>query len=123
MLLFLSWFNNAHSIDYRYVASRGEDPSRGTGDLSRGVAAATTPSTPDPAPSTSLLPIPLTTITGESTSSSSTDPNSEDPSNKRGNEELENRDHRETWIHDPEWLRVESWLDEHPDFCLDYFLR
>lgn len=40
---------------------------------------------------------------------------------KKWNEERE-RD-RETWIHDPEWLRVESWIDEHPDFCLDYFLR
>lgn len=30
---------------------------------------------------------------------------------------------RDAWIHDPEWLRVESWLDEHPDFSLDYFLR
>ncbi|XP_046649494.1 dual 3',5'-cyclic-AMP and -GMP phosphodiesterase 11-like isoform X3 [Daphnia pulicaria] len=40
---------------------------------------------------------------------------------RRWNEERE-RD-RETWINDPEWLRVESWLDEHPNFCLDYFLR
>ena len=40
---------------------------------------------------------------------------------KKWNEERE-RD-RETWINDPEWLRVESWLDEHPNFCLDYFLR
>ena len=40
---------------------------------------------------------------------------------RKWNEDRE-RD-RETWIHDPEWLRVESWLDEHPDFYLDYFLR
>ncbi|XP_045025389.1 dual 3',5'-cyclic-AMP and -GMP phosphodiesterase 11 isoform X4 [Daphnia magna] len=40
---------------------------------------------------------------------------------KKWNEERE-RD-RETWINDPEWLRVESWIDEHPNFCLDYFLR
>jgi hypothetical protein len=40
---------------------------------------------------------------------------------KKWNEERE-RD-RETWINDPEWLRVVSWLDEHPNFCLDYFLR
>ena len=27
------------------------------------------------------------------------------------------------YSNDAEWLRVESWLDEHPDFCHDYFLR
>ena len=40
---------------------------------------------------------------------------------KKWNEDRERK--RETWINDPEWIRVESWLDEHPDFCLDYFLR
>jgi hypothetical protein len=42
---------------------------------------------------------------------------------KRSEQERDRDRDRETWIHDPEWLRVESWLDEHPDFCLDYFLR
>lgn len=26
-------------------------------------------------------------------------------------------------IYDPEYARMESWLDEHPDFVNDYFLR
>lgn len=25
--------------------------------------------------------------------------------------------------YDPEYARMESWLDEHPDFVQDYFLR
>ena len=30
---------------------------------------------------------------------------------------------QDKWIRDPQWLTTESWLDDHPDFCLDYFLR
>lgn len=26
-------------------------------------------------------------------------------------------------IYDPEYARMEAWLDEHPDFVTDYFLR
>lgn len=26
-------------------------------------------------------------------------------------------------IYDPEYARMEAWLDEHPDFVNDYFLR
>lgn len=26
-------------------------------------------------------------------------------------------------VYDPEYARMESWLDEHPDFVNDYFLR
>jgi len=25
--------------------------------------------------------------------------------------------------YDPEYARMEAWLDEHPDFVLDYFVR
>ncbi|KYN09481.1 hypothetical protein ALC57_18400 [Trachymyrmex cornetzi] len=29
-----------------------------------------------------------------------------------------------TWTaYDPEYARMEAWLDEHPDFVNDYFLR
>ncbi|KAK2720014.1 dual 3',5'-cyclic-AMP and -GMP phosphodiesterase 11-like [Artemia franciscana] len=30
---------------------------------------------------------------------------------------------RDSWINDPDWSKVEAWLDEHPDFSMDYFLR
>jgi len=26
-------------------------------------------------------------------------------------------------VYDPEYARMEAWLDEHPDFVSDYFLR
>lgn len=26
-------------------------------------------------------------------------------------------------VYDPEYARMEAWLDEHPDFVNDYFLR
>lgn len=28
-----------------------------------------------------------------------------------------------TTVYDPEYARMEAWLDEHPDFVNDYFLR
>lgn len=27
------------------------------------------------------------------------------------------------YYYDPEYARMEAWLDEHPDFAQDYFLR
>jgi len=27
------------------------------------------------------------------------------------------------YYYDPEYARMEAWLDEHPDFVQDYFLR
>jgi len=43
---------------------------------------------------------------------------------KRGGGNIDEHGHYlYDYTYDPEWLRVESWLDEHPDFCLDYFLR
>lgn len=127
------------------AASRGGDDSRGTAELTKAVTASSNssehvspsqsanPSTPAPTGAPNLAALaPTTTGTGGGAAAGSGhtfsyrhhhDHHSE--SNewdvKNWNEERE-RD-RETWIHDPEWLRVESWLDEHPDFCLDYFLR
>lgn len=122
------------------AASRGGDDSRCTAELTKAVTASlnssehvspsqpATPLNPAPTGAPNLATLaPTTTGTGAAAGSGHTfsyrhhHEESNEWDVKKWNEERE-RD-RETWIHDPEWLRVESWLDEHPDFCLDYFLR
>lgn len=127
-----------HLVTHTGTASRG-DESRGTAELTKAVTASSnssdhcspsqpaTPSTPAPTFS-ALAPATGTSGTGATGTGhtfSYRHHHDHGESNewdvKKWNEDRE-RD-RDTWIHDPEWLRVESWLDEHPDFCLDYFLR
>lgn len=108
-------------------ASR-EDPSKGGTVGANSVAAAIgetlqSPPPPPPPPQQPAVtpPAPPRRPTSVQRPSQPVDAFQTDGEWKKWNEERERR--RETWIDDPEWIRVESWLDEHPDFCLDYFLR
>lgn len=146
LLVFIFWFSLFYSHDETGAAASrgGEDSSRATAELTKAnsseyhVGLSQTPSTPAPTGanlhnSAAGYYSSYCGITGSAGSSvlapaTSTggagapgDQSSGEWDVRRWNEERE-RD-RETWINDPEWLRVESWLDEHPNFCLDYFLR